>query len=94
MDQWAVQLEPFSPADLDISAVTGRDRRLTYAVAWWLQRHVLPDGRRPDGVRYNSRHGSDMECYALWVDLGNYPTGTPIADAVESAYTCTETRTV
>lgn len=94
MDQWAVQLEPFSPADLDISAVTGRDRRLTCAVAWWLQRHVLPDGRRPDGVRYNSRHGSDMECYALWVDLGNYPTGTPIADAVESAYTCTETRTV
>ena len=35
-----------------------------------------------------------MECYALWVDLGNYPTGTPIVDAVESVYDCTETRAI
>lgn len=94
MGQWAVRLEPFPPTDLDVSGVTGSDRRLTCAVAWWLQRHTLPDGRRPDGLRYNSRHGTDMECYALWVDLGNYPTGTPIADAVESVYECTETRAI
>lgn len=35
-----------------------------------------------------------MECYALWVDLGNYPTGTPIADAAESVYERTETRAI
>ena len=58
------------------------------------QRHSLPDGRRSDGLRYYSRHGTDMECYALWVDLGNYPTGTPVADAVDSVYECTETRAI
>ena len=94
MDQWAVRLQPFLPTDLDVSSITGSDRRLTCAVAWWLQRHTLPDGRRPDGLRYNSRHGTDMECYALWVDLGNYPAGTPIADAVESVYERSETRAI
>lgn len=86
MGQWAQHLPPIDPARLDIAAIAGEDRQLTCAAASWLQRLTLPDGRRPDGVRYGSRHGIDLTCYALWVDLGSHPEGTDINAAVQDAY--------
>ncbi|MEE6286899.1 hypothetical protein V2J52_04430 [Georgenia sp. MJ173] len=86
--------------DEGVESVSEQWRRLGHMdeqsmpVQWRAVRNIssfMP--KRADDLT-TSRHGTEMECYALWVDLGNYPTGTPIKDAVGSAYTCTATRAI
>lgn len=70
------------PASLNLSDLTGADRELTNALAWWLTQQTLSDGSMPAGVRYLSKHGADLTVYALWVDLARFPPGTGVVDAV------------
>lgn len=86
MARWSGPLGQLEPAAIDLSFLTGPDRMATCAVAWWLQRARLPGGRTADGVRYPSRHGVDLECFALWVDLDPQPAGTPAMRAVEARF--------
>lgn len=84
--QWMPHGHPLraDPGRFDLSALTGADRVLTCALARWSARQRMPDGRTPAGVRYASRHGVDLHAYALWVDLGAHPPGTPVPSAVSS----------
>lgn len=86
VDQWAPPEIQRDPLQVDLSLLTGGDRRLTTQVAWWLSRTTLPTGAQPIGLRYPSRHGTNLECYALWVDLDRYGPATPVSDAVQTQY--------
>lgn len=94
MDQWATRLPVNEPSEVDVAALTGQDRALTCAAAWWLQRLVLPGGGVPAGVTYTSRHGVNLKCFALWVDLGDYPSGTPVLEATSNDYSVDETYSI
>lgn len=83
---WAPPQIQRDPLQVDLSLLTGSDRRLTSQIAWWLSRTTLPTGGRPIGLRYPSRHGTNLDCYALWVDLDRYGPSTPISDAVQTEY--------
>lgn len=83
---WAPAEIQVDPLRVDISLITGSDRTLTTQLAWWLSRTTLSTGERPVGLRYPSRHGNNLACYALWVDLDRYGPATPISDAVEAEY--------
>lgn len=54
---------------IDISSVTGADRRLTCAIASWISTRNLDDGSRPVGAKYISKHGGDLPCWVTWIDL-------------------------
>lgn len=59
---------------LTLSELTGEDRQLTTTIANWVRARVLDDGSRPHGIRYVSKHGSNLDVYAIWlrqVDDGN-----------------------
>ena len=70
------------PTLLEVSTLTGPDRALTCSLAWWLTSQELPDGSRPAGVRYPSRHGTDQQASALWTDMGRFSPATEVSDAV------------
>jgi hypothetical protein len=53
----------------DSSALLGPDRAITSALSHWLSQQVLDDGSKIQGITYLSKHGSDLNCWALWVDL-------------------------
>lgn len=91
MNRWARQLPTMDPSEIDMAALSGQNRALTCSAAWWLQRLTLPDGTRPDGIRYGSRHGVNLLCFALWIDLGAYPAGTPVVRAAGEDYAVAET---
>jgi hypothetical protein len=63
---------------VDTSVLAGPDRVATCAIATWLTQQRLDDGSRPAGVRYTSKHGGDLPCWAVWVDV------TDSADAAET----------
>lgn len=67
-EEWAPNQDP-RYRRIDASLLTGPDRMVTCAVAQWLIRQVLDDGSIPAGVRYVSRHGGELPCWAIWVDL-------------------------
>lgn len=59
----------------------GADRVLTTGVAKYIHGRVLSDGSLPHGIRYQSKHGTDHECYATWLravddgkDVSSEPT--------------------
>lgn len=87
--QWLPGGHPLrrDPSRLDLSDLTGSDRHLTCALAWWLTRQTLADGSVPAGVRYVSRHGADLTAYALWVDLARFPPSTTVSEAVSTQIT-------
>lgn len=59
----------FGVEDLDVSAVRGRDRRVTRLISEWAWAHADPDGRRRfAGIRYLSRMDTDWECWAVFED--------------------------
>jgi hypothetical protein len=65
---------------LTISDLTGENRALTTRIAGWIRDSTLDDGSQPLGIRYTSKHGSDLPLYALWLratDDGN-PTAEPV----------------
>lgn len=66
--EWAPSQVP-RYRQIDVSVLTGPDRVVTCAVAKWLRGQVLDDGSVPAGVRYMSRHGGELPCWAVWVDL-------------------------
>lgn len=94
VNHWAPPELQKDPLQVDLSLLTGSDRRLTTQVAWWLARTTLPTGVRPIGLRYPSRHGTDLDCYALWVDLDRHGPATPISDAVQTEYRMGYSRTI
>ncbi|GAA5113892.1 hypothetical protein GCM10023339_18800 [Alloalcanivorax gelatiniphagus] len=54
--------------DFDVSVIRGHDRLVTCAVAEWVNGLYLEDGSVPLGIRYNSRHATDWECWATFPD--------------------------
>lgn len=52
---------------LTISQLTGEDRSFTTAVAGWIRTLYLEDGSPPLGIRYLSKHGSNLTAYAIWL---------------------------
>lgn len=67
------------PMQVDISLLTGGRRQVTTAVACWLRTRVLADGTQPAGMRYSSRHGQNLHCWAIWIPLAGetQQTGIP-----------------
>jgi len=72
---------PPHPGRLTLSDLTGEDRALTTKIARWVRMRVLDDGSQPLGIRYVSKHGSNLDVYALWLrqvdddkDLSREPT--------------------
>lgn len=72
--------------DVDLSLLTGKNRVVTSAIAWWLSHSETKTGELPVGLLYYSKHGVDIPCYALWVDLDRYGPGTSIQQAVMKEY--------
>lgn len=58
---------PPHPGHLTLSDLTGEDRALTTRIAQWVRTRVLDDGSYPLGIRYVSKHGSNLDVYALWL---------------------------
>ena len=55
--------------DIDLSAMTSGDRRLTQRIARHVHEETDADGRPAfAGLRYVSRHGGAWECWALFAD--------------------------
>lgn len=53
--------------DLDLSRVTDGNRRLTRAIARWVYNLKSDDGHPLfSGIKYTSRFGTDLPCYALF----------------------------
>lgn len=62
---------------LTLADLTGEDRYLTTSIAGYIRNLTLDDGSRALGVRYQSKHGSDLVSFAIWLratDDGN-PSG-------------------
>lgn len=58
-----------SHRDIDLSAMTSGDRRLTQRIARHVHEQTDADGRPPfAGLRYVSRHGGAWECWVLFAD--------------------------
>ena len=77
--QWPVRHLTVGPQGL---LLAGSDRRATCAVAEWVSNQVLDDGSRPAGVRYTSKHGGDLPCWAVWVDLGGVNTHKDVGEII------------
>lgn len=52
--------------DLDGSHVRSENRNLTCELAEIVSWATLADGSTPSGIRFESRHGSNFECWAVW----------------------------
>lgn len=57
------------PARVDTSLLAGGRREITTMIAGWLRGQVLCDGSRPSGIRFTSKHGQNLVCWAAWVPL-------------------------
>jgi len=57
------------PMRVDTSLLASGRRDVTTAVAGWLRTRVLGDGSQPSGVRFTSKHGQNLVCWAVWVPL-------------------------
>jgi hypothetical protein len=64
-----------------LSDLTGEDRNLTSEIAGWVRNANLDDGSRALGIRYLSKHGSDLPAYAIW--LRSTDDGNPHAEPIE-----------
>lgn len=85
-ERWAPPWLRKNPLSIDVSTLTGPRRTATTRAAWWLSRTILADGSMPIGITYPSRHGTDLQCYALWVDLDRYGPEVAVSDAVGAEY--------
>lgn len=85
------EADPFT-----ISHLTGENRTLTTTISAWVWGLNLDDGSRPHGIRFLSKHGSNYECFAIYLralgdgkDLDSEPTksddGTEIKEPDQNA---------
>jgi hypothetical protein len=69
-DEWAPHKYLIDdPSRIDLSVLTGNARSVTSSAAQWIRVQRLADGSEPLGIRYASRHGTDLQCWAAWVPL-------------------------
>jgi hypothetical protein len=66
---WVPRTRTANSTRIDLAHLTGSDRLLTCAAAKWLAGQVLANGLFPRGVRYPSKHGADLPCWAVWIPL-------------------------
>jgi hypothetical protein len=52
---------------LTVSNLRGENREITTRIAEWVRAQVLDDGSLPHGIRFGSKHGSDWNCWAVWL---------------------------
>ncbi|MFL6120517.1 hypothetical protein [Actinophytocola sp.] len=65
--EWAPPAYVNKPTLIDIASLTGSDRALTCAAASWLWKQQARDGVGIYGIRYLSKHGADLDCWARWL---------------------------
>jgi hypothetical protein len=54
--------------DIDVGTVRGKDRRLTRRISEWTYSQQDEEGPMYSGLRYESRLGSQWECWAVFDD--------------------------
>jgi hypothetical protein len=54
-------------SSLTVSNLRGENREITTRIAEWVRDQVLDDGSVPHGIRFRSKHGSDWNCWAIWL---------------------------
>lgn len=64
--EFAGLLDAADIPDMDVSVIRGHNRIVTCTIAEWINSIYLDDGTIPLGIRYNSRHGTDWECWATF----------------------------
>ncbi|MGQ0843417.1 MAG: hypothetical protein ACT4QF_04720 [Sporichthyaceae bacterium] len=70
VDAWAPTPElQNDPPRVDLSLLAGSDRHATVAAGAWIRRQLLTDGSEPSGVRFASKHGTSLICWAVWIPL-------------------------
>jgi hypothetical protein len=65
-EAWAPGRYSRQPNLIDIAGLAGGDRILTCAAADWLRCQIPCDHETIGGIRYLSKHGSDVACWARW----------------------------
>jgi hypothetical protein len=83
-DYAADDLRDHGLAEVSVAELRGNDRRLTTAIATRLWPLTLDDGGLAHGVMYGSRHGSEWNCWAIWLRRTKHgrataDLGTPVA---------------
>jgi hypothetical protein len=68
---------------IDLASLTGSDRLFTCAAAAWLSQRILNNGSVPLGVTYQSRHGGDLPCWAVWVPVLDNDVQTAVTHYAE-----------
>lgn len=54
---------------LTVGHLRGENRKITTKVAEWIWHQRLSDGSLPHGIRYGSKHGNDLSCWAVWLRI-------------------------
>ncbi len=86
---WAPKTYRENTGRIDLASITGGDRPFTHAAAEWLSQQALADGVPARGVRYLSKHGGDLPCWAVWIPV---PVGHAVDETVANyAWTAQET---
>jgi hypothetical protein len=67
--EWAPLEYQADPIKIDVATLTGADRVFTCAAADWLSKQTLADGAPARGIKYSSKHGSDLTCRAIWIPV-------------------------
>jgi hypothetical protein len=70
-DEVADVLDQYDYEDLDIGLIRGPDRRVTRAISQWAYEQTNETGEYAlfAGIRYCSRQGPDLECWAVFDDI-------------------------
>lgn len=64
-----------SMSGITLGDISGDNRGVTTGIAERLAVTKLDDGTLPLGVRFQSKHGADLECWAIWLP----PAGSKVA---------------
>lgn len=84
VDAWAPTPElRHDPLRVDLSLLAGADRDATVAAGAWIRRQVLTDGSEPSGVRFASKHGTSLICWAVWIPLNGETDQAKVRAIVE-----------
>ncbi|HEX7133734.1 MAG TPA: RES family NAD+ phosphorylase [Iamia sp.] len=66
-DEARAIIAAFDLRELTLAHIVGDDRSLTRTLATWLHHKLLPSGDHQfDGLRFESKHGSGLECWAIF----------------------------
>ncbi len=74
--------------DITVADIYSEDRATTVRIAEIVHALVLDDGSLPHGILYRSKHGTNWNCWAIWLralDDGHAESSEPTRRKIESA---------